>query len=309
MDLHRSTWTRCCRYFSTICFLSLLLQSIPSFALDLSKKVDFNVPSQPLASAVIQFSKQADIQFLISGQKLDSVSGKAVRGSYTIEEGLKLLLDGTGFCFKVVGENTITLTSASTAAAELEAPKTEANLAPSSAATATLQKVEVAGSRLSRAGAEGAQDVKIYNRERIDQSGQSTVSDFLNTLPEVSLSSVEATYLATSVKLRGLPEGSTLILINGRRVQSSSGNSSAFGFFDLNLIPLAAVERVEVLPTGSSAVYGGDALAGVVNIVLKKDFVGTSLPTGHWRTRYLCLDVVMGTDRAHFPRQGQRRGY
>nr|WP_269837775.1 TonB-dependent receptor [Paucibacter sp. M5-1]MCZ7879505.1 TonB-dependent receptor [Paucibacter sp. M5-1] len=77
------------------------------------------------------------------------------------------------------------------------------------------------------------------------------------------------------MQLRGLPLGSTLVLINGRRVQavgSSTGN-----FFNLNLIPMAAVERVEIVPVGSSAVYGGDALAGVVNIILKKSLDGMVL--------------------------------
>src|SRR5258707_11335357 len=99
-------------------FLSFVCQSFPGFALDLSRKVEFNVPSQPLASAVIQFSKQADIQVLASGQKLNGVSSKGVQGRYEIDEGLKLLLDGTGFNFKVVGDNTISLTSASAAAGQ-----------------------------------------------------------------------------------------------------------------------------------------------------------------------------------------------
>jgi len=77
------------------------------------------------------------------------------------------------------------------------------------------------------------------------------------------------------VALRGLPIGSTLVLINGRRLESTSGSQALAGsFFDLNNIPLAAVERIEVVPVGSSAVYGGDALAGIVNIVLRKDFQG-----------------------------------
>jgi iron complex outermembrane receptor protein len=78
-----------------------------------------------------------------------------------------------------------------------------------------------------------------------------------------------------TVQLRGLPLGTTLVLINGRRVEAV-GSSSA-NFFNLNLIPMAAVERVEIVPVGSSAVYGGDALAGVVNIILKKSLEGVSL--------------------------------
>ncbi len=143
-------------------------------------------------------------------------------------------------------------------------------------AVATLGKVEVTGSRLKRIDAEGATPVNIYTRKDIERSGQPTLERFLGTLNEASVGSGEGALGATmgqgTVQLRGLPLGSTLVLINGRRLQavgSSSGN-----YFNLNLIPTAAVERVEIVPVGSSAVYGGDALAGVVNIILKKSIDG-----------------------------------
>ncbi len=142
------------------------------------------------------------------------------------------------------------------------------------------QRVEVTGSRLRRIDSETSLPVNVYTREQIDRSGQPTLERFLAGLPEVSISPGEGG-LATStlgqgtVQLRGLPIGSTLVLVNGRRVQAV-GSSSA-NMFNLSLIPLAAVERVEVVPVGSSAVYGGDALAGVVNIILKKSVPGQAL--------------------------------
>src|SRR5262249_35901364 len=138
----------------------------------------------------------------------------------------------------------------------------------------TEEVVTVTGSRLPATVSQGAQDVHVYELPRIEQSGQSTVTDFLNSLPEVSLNSVPSTFVGTTVRLRGAPAGSALVLINGRRTQPVTGGVAAFGFFDLNTIPLALVERIEILPSGSSAIYGGDALAGVVNIVLKQDFTG-----------------------------------
>src|SRR5204863_4851313 len=110
-----------------------------------------------------------------------------------------------------------------------------------------LTRVEVTGSRLKRIDADGPAPVNVYTRADIDQSGQPSLERFLSSLSEASVSPGEGGVGATtgqgSVQLRGLPLGSTLVLINGRRVQavgSSSGN-----FFNLNLIPLAAVERVE----------------------------------------------------------------
>src|SRR5215472_16017312 len=135
-------------------------------------------------------------------------------------------------------------------------------------------KETVVGSRLPSAEAQTAQDVHIYRLERIEQSGQSTVADFLATLPEVSLNSPENTTGFQTVRLRGAIFGAVLVLINGHRTIPVTGGPAPFGFFDLRTIPLSLVERIEILPTGSSAIYGGDALGGVVNIVLRSNFTG-----------------------------------
>ena len=121
--------------------------------------------------------------------------------------------------------------------------------------------------------------MRIITREQIEESGANRVVDVLNRLPEVSFSVSQSSFQAVdgvaSVALRGLPLGSTLVLINGRRVQGVTGAQiQSTAIFNLNYIPLSAVDRIEVSPTGSSAIYGGDALAGVVNIIFKKEFSG-----------------------------------
>jgi iron complex outermembrane receptor protein len=144
----------------------------------------------------------------------------------------------------------------------------------SGATSSAVETIVVTGTRLGQSAERSFQEVRSYDRPRIDASAQTTVADFLATVPEVSINSLESTYGATSVRLRGAREGSTLILVNGRRTQASTGGAALIGFFDLNTIPLAMVERIDVQPTGSSAIYGGEALAGVVNIVLKSQFDG-----------------------------------
>ncbi len=140
-------------------------------------------------------------------------------------------------------------------------------------------RVEVTGSRLKRVSTEGPMPVNTYTERDIINSGQPTLERFLSGLNEVAMTAGEGTAGSTlgqgTVQLRGLPLGTTLVLVNGRRMQAAG--SSAANYFNLNLIPLAAVERVEVVPVGSSAIYGGDALAGVVNIILKKSMDGSSL--------------------------------
>jgi iron complex outermembrane recepter protein len=146
---------------------------------------------------------------------------------------------------------------------------------------AVLEEVIVTGSRIPLATQERAQDVKIFPRADIDRSGQTTLTDFLNTIPDVSVASTENLFQnvvgGTSVTLHGLPVGTTLVLLNGRRVQSSPAQAqggSGNAFFDLNNVPFAAVDRVEIISEGSSAVYGSDAIGGVVNIVLNDNFDG-----------------------------------
>ena len=151
----------------------------------------------------------------------------------------------------------------------------------SETAPAQLEGIVVVGSRLPEAAGQSAQDIHVYDRPRIERSGQTTLSDFLATLPEVSLNSVESSNLSTTVRLRGAAQGSVLVLINGRRAQPVTGGAAFASYFDLNMIPLAMVERIEVLPNGSSAIYGGDALAGVVNIVLRSNFTGAEGGAGY----------------------------
>jgi iron complex outermembrane receptor protein len=136
-----------------------------------------------------------------------------------------------------------------------------------------LTEIVVTGSRIPlTAGQRQVQPVRSYTREDIERSGQTTMGEFLNTLPDVSTAtgSFQTGYAGMqTVQLHGLPIGTTVNLLNGRRLETSST-----GFFDLSNIPVSAVERVEILPVGASAIYGADALAGAVNFILRKDFSG-----------------------------------
>ena len=152
----------------------------------------------------------------------------------------------------------------------------------------TLDRVEVTGSRLKRADIEGAVPVVVIDRASIDASGDvsvadvlrdSTFSSFGNFKPQ---SGSSAQSLAT-IDLRGIGSGRTLVLIDGRRAPTNP--MSASSGTDLNAIPLAAVERIEILSDGASAVYGSDAIGGVVNVILRKDFNGAELRYGIGQTK------------------------
>ncbi len=147
----------------------------------------------------------------------------------------------------------------------------------------TLDKVEVTGSRLKRAQIEGATPVMVLDRAAIDASGNISVAEMLRDSTFASFgnfkpqSGSSAQSLAT-IDLRGLGSGRTLVLIDGRRAPTNP--MSASSGTDLNTIPMAAVERIEILTDGASAVYGSDAIGGVMNIIMRKDFDGVELRYG-----------------------------
>lgn len=140
-----------------------------------------------------------------------------------------------------------------------------------------VEKVQVTGSRISRAEYETATPVKVISGEEIIASGEVTVAQYLQSLPGNSFgsfrpSSGSSFQSQALVGLRGLGSSRTLILLNGRRFAPSPTADGAA--VNLNSIPSSAIERVEVLKDGASAVYGSDAIAGVINIILKDDFEG-----------------------------------
>ena len=148
---------------------------------------------------------------------------------------------------------------------------------------AATQRVEVTGSNIRRAQAETASAVQVLSRTDIEKSGKASVAELLQSLAVDNQGSVPTSFGngfaagASGISLRGLGTASTLVLVNGRRVAPYGlADDGQKVFADLNLIPLEAVERVEILKDGASAIYGSDAIAGVVNVILRKDYKGTT---------------------------------
>jgi iron complex outermembrane receptor protein len=139
-----------------------------------------------------------------------------------------------------------------------------------------VQRVEITGSSIKRLASETVLPVTVMRQEDIARTGATTAQDLVNLIPgnfggNVAANNVGATGVASTANLRALGAKYTLVLLNGRRVANfATGNSPV----DLNSIPLSAIERIEVLRDGASAVYGADAVAGVINFILKKDYQG-----------------------------------
>jgi iron complex outermembrane recepter protein len=150
-----------------------------------------------------------------------------------------------------------------------------------------IEKIEVTGSNIKRIDAEGTAPIQIITSEEIRRSGRQTVTELLRELPnnaaggltELTGSGSFSTG-ASSISLRGLGSSATLVLLNGRRIAPyglSDPNFGQAGVVNLNAIPLDVIERIEILKDGASAIYGSEAIAGVVNIILRKDYTGAQV--------------------------------
>ncbi|MEW6761278.1 MAG: TonB-dependent receptor [Pseudomonadota bacterium] len=147
-----------------------------------------------------------------------------------------------------------------------------------------IQRVEITGSSIKRIAKEGALPVEIISRKQLEDQGIVTAEQLIATLnvngngsdnlasnADVTSGAQRGNNGASSANLRGQGSDSTLVLLNGRRVATHGMKGSAV---DLNSIPMAAVERVEVLKDGASAIYGTDAIGGVINFILRKNYKG-----------------------------------
>jgi outer membrane receptor for ferrienterochelin and colicin len=157
-----------------------------------------------------------------------------------------------------------------------------------------VEEVIVTGSRIGRASDfESPSPITTVDREFIENSGYLNLQQVLEKIP----ASGNGTFStrgnnqdstangAAAISLRGLGADATLVLINGRRVAISSfAESVTTNFVDINSIPVTAIERIEILKDGASAVYGSDAVAGVVNVVLRKNFEGLEFTAGYGDT-------------------------
>lgn len=169
-----------------------------------------------------------------------------------------------------------------------------------------LDRVEVTGSRIKRTQLEGAMPVTSVTREDIDKTGLASIGDLLQELPAAG-AALNTNFNnggdgSTRIDLRNLGSNRVLVLVNGRRWVNITGGS---GSVDLNTIPISIIERIEVLKDGASAVYGSDAIAGVINIITRKDFDGAQanaqigeFDEGDGRTEYYDFSVGSAGSRS-----------
>jgi iron complex outermembrane recepter protein len=157
--------------------------------------------------------------------------------------------------------------------------QTPAATPPATSPAQKLDKIEVTGSNIKRIEGESALPVTVVKRDDIERTGVTTAAQLLDRLQANSGATINLSQGVgdsarpgfTGASLRGLGPNNTLILLNGRRIANYAFDGAAV---DVNSIPLAAIDRVEILRDGASAIYGTDAIGGVINFILRNDFRG-----------------------------------
>lgn len=236
-----------------------------------STQQTYNIAAQDLGAALQRYSQISGREVIASTSLVEGKRSSRVQGRMTPDTALSRLLAGTGLNVELV-EGAWVLRSGNDDAAN------------EGSTDASGEAIIVTGSRIRGAGPTGSPVVTI-DREAIEKSGHGTVQQMLQSLPQAFMGGSNETTtgattrngtgndptLGSSINLRGLGTNSTLVLIDGAR-PALGGTGGVFA--DISLIPMTAVERIEVLTDGASAIYGADAVAGVVNLRLRNRFEG-----------------------------------
>lgn len=283
--------------------MALILATGAAFADD--EKVDFNIGAQELGDALTEFGVQSGREVYFVSDDVTDVQTAGIDGEYLPIEAIAMLMDNSGVEYFVDENGTLLVGTAYAAQGQDGGASDSKNLNPQPVLMAQnqtpaqqsqqgeqrrsksdleepkpLEEIVVIGSNIR--GARSASPHFEISRQDIEQAGVSTVPQLLRRVPQNFGGGIsESTFGVvqsgntnvndgTGINLRALGNDSTLVLLNGRRL-APAGNGD---FVDISMIPLTAVERVEVLTDGASAIYGSDAVGGVVNFVLREDFEG-----------------------------------
>lgn len=293
----------------------------------------FDIPSQPLGNALQNFSKQSGYRLLFPSATVASLRAPAVVGNYAPESALEKILEGSPLRVASINGRVVALTLRAPAPHRIATPvrlAAEPQVAPAPGAAAPaaaaaqdtdqtpMQDVVVVGSQIKGAKVNEALAVTLIGTREIQDSGAVSGDELFRSVPQFGDVTFNSSYLPQSsnaargdvgsVNLRNLGIGNTLVLLNGRRVvnhPTSQANDQLVPVltYNTNAIPVNGLERLEVLRDGAAAIYGADAVAGVVNTVLKTNYDGGDISVQYGgaegtRLRELNVNGVLGTNFA-----------
>lgn len=260
---------------NSLCVRSALFASVASVAVlsagaAWAQQKSFNVPAQPASRGVAAFARQADVQILISAHDASGRRTNAVVGDYTVTSGLAALLQGTGLTVREAAQGSYVVVPFQ------EDVRTEATVLPE----ILVDGAEGWSLNTSiRRSEDDAQPYQIFTQEDLRRSGSVSLEQFFRDNLGASTTAGtteqnESSRGRSQIRLRGLTANETLILVDGRRLASVNTGSGFLEQPTIVGIPMAQIERIEVLPSSASSVYGGGATGGVINIIMKRNYRG-----------------------------------
>lgn len=289
-------WTKNFRKTAYAGAAALALAGAPASAQAAS--VEFDIEAQDLDDALTELALQANIEILFDSRELRGKRTRGIDGRYSTDQAIRLLLEKSRVPYRRNRNGTLLVGAAyvrqqnAKPASEDQSDRDDGEVNVSSQPDNVDEENEiiVTGTNI-RGVAPESSPVQVYDREDIQNTGAATAVEFVQTLTQnfgggaITTASfpldgdINAPFnnafaggsIGSGVNLRGLGSGSTLVLLNGRRVAPSSAIGD---FVDISMIPASALERVEVLTDGASSIYGADAVAGVINFILRDDFEG-----------------------------------
>lgn len=263
-----------------------------------SAPIHFHVPAGEASATLKQFANQAKREIMFPAQPVGSIRTNTVDGDLTVTEALARMLAGTPL--KAVedaktGAIVVKRDELPNVSRAAQIPASDRPRAKTDGTAIQLEQVEVTGSRIrSLVGEQTTQPTFTLDRKDIERTGVTKFGDLFRYIPAITSSnngapatpgnanpySVTAAGTQLTATLHGFPVGATLILVDGRRVNKTS-QANTVPTYDVIGLPLSAIERVEVVLDGASAIYGADAVAGVINIITRKEYHGTELRFGY----------------------------
>ena len=269
--------------FSSFLLSSLLLQSSAAQAI-VTDIYPIELPQGSLHSSLIALGKQTQSSIIFPSAMGNDQDVAEVVGRLSVLQVLDRLIEKRDIEYRIVGPQTVVVLPRCKTGWDCAAMHED--LQRSRKQYPMVEELIVrgkplTGSRFKQIDGNSFTPTDIITSTEIRLSGAQTLSQLMRFTPEVAGNSASTSVSnggngSASVTLRGLPATNTLVLINGLR---SAANAIDGGSVDLNSIPLAAVDRIEILKDSGSSIYGSDAIAGVVNIILRKSFDGVLINT------------------------------
>jgi outer membrane receptor protein involved in Fe transport len=245
----------------------------------------FSIPAQAAVTGLPQFGQQAGTQVLASSSDLQGVNTNAVVGDYTVNAAAQKLLAGSPLKARFTAEGNMVVVRGSDAVADKDPAPAQITPAPEASPTVVV----ITGSHLSSKAAKAPTPLTVITTAQLTQTTPSNIPDGLNKLPIFQGGSQPrragdgtANFASNVLSLRGFGPQRTLVLLDGHRVTPSNTN----GTVDADTLPQILVSRVDVVTGGASAVYGSDAVAGVVNFVLDDNFKGLKYDINGGESKY-----------------------